>query len=200
MHQTQTVLGARLVATPATPALSSVRVEAGAVNAAFITAVERALRRADRLRLGRLPLLLLQNAPSGYDIDAEALAPGSASRARACALWGVEETALDRAVRVNCLRCSPRDLAAPACAAVPRLEAATGLMGSRLSAIVACGWVARDAAAQHLGLLVRSDWNEIRAVRGIAFATVPHVSGRCRLNNPDGVGRNAWRIVRPLLA
>lgn len=172
---------------------------AAAITPAFLAALDGALRRADRLRLEHLPLLALQNAPTGFDPDAEALAPGSASRRAALRLWLLPSGALARGICINVLRTDTSSLADPARLAQARLAAAMLRLEGRLSALVTCGWIARDAAAGLYGLAHRPQWNATALAWGLPFTAVPHPSGRNSLNNPGGPGRQSHEVVRPLL-
>jgi hypothetical protein len=68
-----------------------------------------------------------------------------------------------------------------------------------VSAILTCGWVARDAAVGLYGLQHRLEWNAIARVCGLTLVAVPHPSRRNRLNNDGGPGRQSHAVVRPLL-
>ena len=172
---------------------------AAATTPAFVAALEAALRRADRLRLEELPLLVLQNAPQGFDPDAEALAPGSASRDAALRLWLLPSGALARGVCINALRTDPTSLTDPSGLAQARLAAALRRLEGRLSALVTCGWIARDAATRLHGLQHRPQWNATARACDLPFTAIPHPSGRNSLNNPGRPGRQSHGVVRPLL-
>jgi hypothetical protein len=193
MHLTS-VGGARLCAPHALRSPS-----AAAITPAFLAALDGALRRADRLRLGQLPLLALQNAPAGFDPDAEALATGSASRRSALRLWLLPSGALARGICINALRTDAASLADPAGLAQVRLAAALQRLEGRVAALVTCGWIARDAAARLYGLQHRPQWNATARAGGLPFTAIPHPSGRNSLNNPGGPGRQSHEVVRPLL-
>ena len=193
MHLT-TVGGARLCAPQPLRALG-----AAAITPAFLAAVEGALRRADRLGLNELPLLALQNAPRGFDPDAEALAPGSDSRRAALRLWQLPRDALTRTVCINVLREDGGARAGLAGLAQARLAAALQRLEGRVSALLACGWVARDAAVGLYSLPHRPEWNVTTRVCGLTFATVPHPSRRNALNNDGGPGRHSHAVLRTLL-
>lgn len=177
------------------------------VTTAFLDGLRRGLARVERLgRGGPVTLLLLQNAPPSADPDAEALAAGTASRRAAVRRWRLgHEAALDRVLRVNLLRRDPAAYADPVGTALERLGAVLRLCGARgVAAVVAAGWLARDAAAARLlglGRQGRLSWNAPRAAPGGATVlAVPHPSGKCRLYNAGRIGADAWRYVRPLVA
>ncbi len=107
---------------PAFPAHTPTNI-ASEVTPAFVNGLRRGLARVERLGRTPLTLLLLQNAPRHADPDAEALAPGTASRRAAVRHWRLGHEA-----------------------ALGRLRVAIEVCGTRVGAIVAAGELGRDAA------------------------------------------------------
>jgi hypothetical protein len=189
--------------TPSPTRAAVAAVQGGEVTPAFLDGLRRGLARVERLgRGGPVTLLLLQNAPPQADPDAEALAAGTASRRAAVRHWRLgREAALDRVLRVNLLRRDPAAYADPVGTALERLGAALGMCGGRgVAAVVATGWLARDAATPRrrggaAAWLRPAGAPAVDAPRpapgGATVLAVPHPSGKCRLYNPARAGTDS---------
>jgi hypothetical protein len=159
--------------------------------------VEAALRRFDRLRLDRVTLFVLQDAPRSADRDREALAQGTATRRAVLRLWRIpDEHCLGRALFVNAYPAPPMGLAGAAAVAAARLDIVLRTGGQRIERVVACGAWQRNPVSAVLGLRRGPDWNEVHKLGAVEVATVYHPSPRNRAWNPGEPGRGAVPMIQ----
>jgi hypothetical protein len=175
------------------------------VNRRWVEDVERPLRLLDALRVERPALVVLQNAPPGFDPDGRALPPGAATTAATRRKWAVTAGHLQRSLFVNALREAPQHYRSAAGEARRRLEYLVERVVLRerrpVSGLVLVGAIQRDALQITAGMHGRQrlDWNSPCRFAGVPAIAVPHTSKLNRLYNPSQVGEASGDFVRPML-
>jgi hypothetical protein len=163
----------------------------------LVLTAEAAKRRFDRLKLDRVALLLLQDAPRPEDRDPEALACGTATRRNAIRIWQLSEEAdLGRLLAINVHPAPPRMLRNAVAIAATRIEAVLRAAGDRVGTVAAVGAPQREPLARVLDLPHVPDWNETIRLGAMEVAMIYHPSPRCRAYNPGGPGAAAVPLLR----
>lgn len=171
------------------------------LSAAFQAAVDGFLRAADARGRASVPLLLLESPPRNRSGDVLALGRGTASRNNAERLWRVPSAVIEEALRVNLLPHKPSgDIAGAAKLALPRLEFALGRLQGRMSGVLACGWLARDALSLRFGLDATPGWNTLVTAAPWPLGVIPHPSwNNGRNGKTQGVGQEAYGVAQMVL-